>query len=155
MNYNLSMRKVVFPQTMKPEEYADRLSGYYPLYLPTPFWEAQQRLFEIYDLLAKEFEVEILSGYREAFHQALLIAQKQTKARLSAHMLGVALDLRVPGEGGWPLYRWLERKRLLGELRVGITAYQGRFIHIDTAHIVKALLQADWLPKEWHPGARW
>jgi uncharacterized protein YcbK (DUF882 family) len=74
---------------------------------------------------------EIISGYRSAQTNALLRARSDGVAANSLHLVGKAIDLRLPGV---PLARL--RDAALALRRGGVGYYPAsRFIHLDTGRV--------------------
>lgn len=72
--------------------------------------------------------VEVVSGYRAPKYNRLLRKKGREVARHSQHVLGHALDFRVPGVGVRALRRFVEAR---GGFGVGIYP-RSDFLHVDT-----------------------
>lgn len=90
-----------------------------------------QRLVEVAVRAARSFgkkRVEVISGYRAPKYNRLLRKKGREVARSSRHMLGQALDFRIPGV---PVERLRNYVARLGSF--GIGTYEGsNFVHVDT-----------------------
>ena len=87
-------------------------------------------LIELIDHVQDHFGagmVQVVSGYRSPEFNAELKKTGHRVAKHSRHMLGEAMDIRLPGV---PLYRL---KRYLMELKAGGVGYYPRknFVHVD------------------------
>jgi len=155
-------KRVRLPAHISEKEFADSVTGTFPLYVPEEVYKAQQYLFEAFEYLRKTINepITILSAYRTPVHQLNLFLHGTTRTLHSAHIFGVALDLK-------PHYKSKLKARDFyhilieggySDLRIGIESYGWSFMHIDSAFIIKELalpVIAERLPKEWHRGARW
>lgn len=74
---------------------------------------------------------QIISGYRSPRTNARLAAKSRGVAKRSYHMLGMAIDIRVPGRQ----LRQVRRAAL--DLRLGGVGYynRSRFVHLDTGRV--------------------
>lgn len=78
--------------------------------------------------LGRNHEIHIISGYRSLEYNELLIRQGKAVAKHSLHLVGRAVDIRIPGVA-LPLVR----QAALG-LEYGGVGYYPRsgFIHLDS-----------------------
>ncbi|GGO80626.1 membrane protein [Marinobacterium nitratireducens] len=97
--------------------------------------EMDRQLFDLLYMLQRDIglhkEFQIISGYRSPETNAKLRQQSSGVAKKSYHMLGKALDIRVPGV---PL-RDLQHKAL--SLKSGGVGYYAKsnFIHVDVGPV--------------------
>ncbi|ATG73084.1 hypothetical protein CGX12_11210 [Zobellella denitrificans] len=89
------------------------------------------QLFLLQQRLGRQGEIQVISGYRSPRTNALLHRQGKGVAKKSYHMLGQAIDLRLPGV---PLAELNRAARQLGAGGVGY--YPGSdFVHLDTGPV--------------------
>jgi uncharacterized protein YcbK (DUF882 family) len=74
---------------------------------------------------------EVISGYRSPKTNARLAAKSRGVAKRSYHLLGMAIDVRLPGR------RLSDLRRAALGLCLGGVGYYGRsnFIHLDTGRV--------------------
>lgn len=85
-------------------------------------------LYQLYADLGGKGAIHIISGHRSAKTNAMLKSKGRNVAKKSQHVLGTAMDIRIPGV---PLE--LLRKTALAYKAGGVGYYpQNDFIHIDT-----------------------
>lgn len=89
------------------------------------------QLFLLQHRLGRQGEIQVISGYRSPQTNALLRRQGKGVAKQSYHMLGQAIDLRLPGV---PL---AELDRAARQLGVGGVGYYPKsdFVHLDTGPV--------------------
>ncbi len=88
-------------------------------------------LYQLRGKLAYERPIHVISGYRCPATNAMLAARSKQVAKHSYHMLGMAIDLRLPG-------RPLEavRDAAIGLGRGGVGYYpESDFVHVDTGPV--------------------
>ncbi|MCB1985710.1 MAG: DUF882 domain-containing protein [Burkholderiales bacterium] len=98
-------------------------------------YEIDRNLLDLLQLLQYKMgsrdEFHIISGYRSPATNAQLNARSNGVARRSFHMLGKAIDVRLPGHALSDL-----RKAALSLQAGGVGYYpKSDFIHIDTGHV--------------------
>ncbi len=86
---------------------------------------------------ALQIPLQITGGFRVLADEERIKAQGGHTAKQSPHFYGVALDIAVPR--GWTAENFAKYiiRALNGKCRVGWKAYNGTFIHVDVAHILK------------------
>lgn len=90
-----------------------------------------------------------VAGYRCMKHQLKLFLDKKSSALLSAHILGMGLDLDFDSIQD-VLIAVEMLKHINPDLRIGKYVHTGTFVHIDTAYLAVPRLDA-----RWHEGASW
>lgn len=157
MYYNKTMRRV--SDYITATEFACRHCGNLMIADSGVLLKAQKRLFEDFDKLRESVGIPVIvtSGYRCQAYQLELLEAGKTGSIISAHSFGVALDIKPAknkkGITAETLFE--ELQKIDKDLRLGFNAYGGKFVHMDTAFVLKALDKHNRLPGEWHPGARW
>lgn len=88
-------------------------------------------LYRLRDGLGTDQPFEIISGYRSPKTNARLAAKSRGVAKRSYHMMGMAIDIRLPGR------RLREVRRAALDLRLGGVGYYSRsgFVHLDTGRV--------------------
>ena len=90
------------------------------------------RVIEHVNLVQKKLggnrDIHIISGYRSPEYNALLVRSGRRAAKRSLHMLGQAIDLRIPG-----IHPKVVRRAAL-ELGYGGVGYypRSKFVHLDS-----------------------
>ena len=76
-------------------------------------------------------EYHVISGYRSPATNAMLSKQSSGVAKRSYHMLGQAIDIRLPG------FDTRELQRAARSLKAGGVGYYSRsdFVHVDTGRV--------------------
>lgn len=98
-------------------------------------YEIDRNLLDMLQLLnykiGSQNEFHVISGYRSPATNAQLNARSNGVAKRSLHMLGKAIDIRLPGHALSDLHR-----TALSLQAGGIGYYpKSDFIHIDTGHV--------------------
>lgn len=86
-------------------------------------------LCNIKNVLGKDRQIQIVSGYRSPAYNRYLISRGRDVSRNSLHLQGVAVDFAIPGIGNSKLFS-AAKSFLAG----GVGHYPD-FIHIDTGRI--------------------
>ncbi|OGT20059.1 MAG: Twin-arginine translocation pathway signal [Gammaproteobacteria bacterium RBG_16_57_12] len=88
-------------------------------------------LHALHDSLGSQRPFEIISGYRSPASNGMLAAGSDGVAKGSLHMLGKAVDIRLPGRALHDL------RQAAVALRVGGVGYypQLNFVHLDTGPV--------------------
>lgn len=86
------------------------------------------QLFLLQHRLGRQGEIQVISGYRSPLTNAMLRQQGKGVAKKSYHMLGQAVDLRLPGVS------LAEVNKAARQLGVGGVGYYPKsdFVHLDT-----------------------
>lgn len=81
--------------------------------------------------LATEQSFDVISGYRSPATNAMLAARSEGVAAHSLHMVGKAIDIRVPGRGLYDL------RRAATSLEMGGVGYypSSDFVHVDVGRV--------------------
>jgi uncharacterized protein YcbK (DUF882 family) len=88
-------------------------------------------LYQLRQELTYHGPVHVISGYRCPATNAMLAARSKQVAKNSYHMLGMAIDIRLPGR---PLEELRDAAILLG--RGGVGYYpESDFVHVDTGPV--------------------
>lgn len=89
------------------------------------------QLFLLQHRLGRKGEIQIISGYRSPETNRMLQQRSKGVAKKSYHMLGQAVDLRMPGVA------LADLQRAAKQLRVGGVGYYPRsdFVHLDTGPV--------------------
>lgn len=96
--------------------------------------EMDPRLLGVLVSGARHFDkdrVNVVSGHRSAKYNLILQKKGRNVSRNSQHVLGNAVDFRIPGIGIKRLHRWVRSLHLGG---VGFYTHS-RFIHADTGRV--------------------
>ncbi len=92
-------------------------------------------LMDMLDNLARKLEINtefnVISGYRSPATNAMLHERSSGVAKHSMHILGKAIDIRVPG------VRLKHLRNVAKEMRVGGVGYYASsdFVHVDTGKV--------------------
>lgn len=88
-------------------------------------------LYNVRERMDANADYEVLSGYRSPKTNALLARNGDGVAQNSLHMVGQAIDVRLPGYSTWKLYD------TAADMRTGGTGYYktSNFVHLDTGRV--------------------
>jgi len=85
-------------------------------------------LHDVYNLVDRRGEIYVISGYRSPYTNYLMRKHSRGVAKKSFHMLGRAIDIRIPG-----VHLSTLRYAALSLHRGGVGYYpRSNFVHIDT-----------------------
>ena len=120
-------------------EYACRCCGELPPDVDNTYPLAHSMLFEAFEIIREAYgkPIPISSGYRCPLHNTFIGG-----SYLSAHMFGMALDLKLGSERDYVL-EIIERE--IPDLRVGKYDWG---LHIDTAYLINPRAKEAWKKKQ-------
>ena len=87
-------------------------------------------VYDVHKAVGSRAPIEILSGYRSPVTNAALRRRSRNVAKFSQHMVGKALDFRIPDV---PVRR--VRETAMRMQRGGVGYYRGTFVHLDVARV--------------------
>ena len=88
-------------------------------------------LYRLSSLMNYEEPIHVISGYRSPKTNAMLASRSNQVATRSYHLLGMAIDIRLPGRGLGEV-----RRAARGRARGGVGFYPASdFVHVDTGPV--------------------
>lgn len=86
-------------------------------------------LCNIKDIVGKEREIQIISGYRSIAYNELLISQSRNVSRNTLHLQGLAIDFSIEGISNGKL------SRIAKSFAAGGVGKYPEFVHIDVGRL--------------------
>ncbi len=86
-------------------------------------------LCDIKDIVGKEKEIQIISGYRSIAYNELLISQGRNVSRNTLHLQGLAIDFSIEGVSNKGL------SRIAKSFSAGGVGKYPEFVHIDVGRV--------------------
>jgi uncharacterized protein YcbK (DUF882 family) len=130
--YNAHTREFVAIDAKRPQELTQsKVDAFFRCHFTNQPTGMDKKLFPVLVAAASHFEVDrinIISGYRSPKYNLILIKKGREVARRSQHVLGRAIDFRLPGVPTQRLQQWVKGQGLGG---VGYYP-RSRFVHMDT-----------------------
>jgi uncharacterized protein YcbK (DUF882 family) len=99
--------------------------------IPKAFWrkDVLDLLSDIKDIVGKEKEIQIISGYRSIAYNELLISQGRNVSRNTLHLQGLAIDFSIEGVSNKGL------SRIAKSFSAGGVGKYPEFVHIDVGRV--------------------
>jgi uncharacterized protein YcbK (DUF882 family) len=91
--------------------------------------KALDLLCDIKDIIGKDKQVKIISGYRSFEYNEYLRSLGRRVSKNSLHLQGLAIDFEIPGVSNYELYR------IAKSFRAGGVGHYPEFVHIDTGRM--------------------